>query len=138
MIQSMTRAAATVALALMAVPATAFGASTTPDEGSPEIRVVNNNAARVRVVLVDADGRHRTLGYVASRNVEIFALDEDAVDGRSVRVKVVIDEPVWSAASSGDAIRTRTLRLDDGSAVQLWVERELTDSFVELRSGAGA
>jgi hypothetical protein len=126
------------ALVLVGLPGAAHAATVPADEASPEIRVVNNNAARVRVVLVDADGRHRTLGYVASRKAEIFTVGDQALDGRSVRVKVVVDEPVWSAANSGDAIRTRALWLEDGSAVQLWIERDLTASFVELRSGPGA
>jgi len=100
--------------------------------------VVNNYAYRIRVVLVDADGRHRTLGYVAPRKVEIFELTAADRAGGAVRVKLVVDEPVWSAGNSGEAVRSRSLWLEDGSAVQVWVERDLTDSVIEVQSGPGA
>ncbi len=136
-IERISRAIAIAVLATAGVPGSGAAVDTVPaDDQAPEVRVVNNNASRIRVVLVDAEGRHRSLGRVAPRKAEIFTLDDTAFE--AVRVKIVIDEPVWSAANSGDAIRSRTLWLEEASAIHVWVERELTDSHIEVRSGPGA
>jgi hypothetical protein len=91
-----------------------------------EIRVVNNHLYRIRVVLVDAEGRHTSLGRVAPSKAAIFTLDEAPRRSGPVQVKVFADEPVWSAGNTGDAIRSQDLFLHPGTAVYVWVETDLT------------
>lgn len=95
-----------------------------------EVRVVNNHTYRIRVVVVDARGRHHSLGRVMNTQARIFALDEDLVGAGPLSVKVFADEPVWSAANSDEAIRTQELSLNEGDAVYVWVEADLTRSQI--------
>lgn len=94
------------------------------------VRVINNHGYPVRVVLVDDEGAHRSLGRVANGSVGTFAIADLANEW--FRVKVFPDEPVWSAANSDEAIRTRDLRLAPGSVLNLWVEPDLSRSEVTL------
>lgn len=96
----------------------------------PEIRVVNNHTYRIRVVLVDAEGRHIPLGRVAPSKAEIFPVAPESVAHGPVRVKVFADEPVWSAGNTGDAIRSQDLFLSAGGAIYVWVENDLLRSQI--------
>lgn len=97
-----------------------------------EVRVVNNHMYRIRVVLVDAEGRHTSLGRVSPSKAEIFALDRSQLAAGPVQVKVFADEPVWSAGNTGEAIRSQDLFLRSGAAVYVWVERDLTRTQITM------
>jgi hypothetical protein len=97
-----------------------------------EVRVVNNHMYRIRVVLVDADGRHIPLGRVAPSKAEIFTLDANEMAAGPVQVKVFADEPVWSAGNTGEAIRSQDLFLRAGTAVHVWVEKDLTRTQITM------
>lgn len=106
------------------------GVDTVAAPAPTEIRVVNNHTYRIRVVIVDARGHHHSLGRVMNTQARIFALDEDLVGSGPLSVKVFADEPVWSAANSDEAIRTKELHLAEGQAVYVWVEADLLRSQI--------
>ena len=97
-----------------------------------EVRVVNNHMYRIRVVLVDAEGRHTSLGRVAPSKAAIFTLDATDLAEGPVQVKVFADEPVWSAGNTGEAVRSRDLFLHSGTAVYVWVESDLTRTLITM------
>ena len=105
--------------------------ATLASEG-PEVRVVNNHGYRIQLVLVDAEGTHRTLGSVASRQAKVFTLDPALAGNGPVRVKVVLDEPAWSPANADVAVRSGDLQLDADSAVYVWIETDLESTSIEI------
>ena len=119
-----------LALTLVAAPA-AYGADAANDEG-PEIRVVNNHAYQVSVVVIDERGVYHSLGRVSPKDARIFTLADAEVASGDVQVKVFVDEPVWSLGNSGEAVRSSSLRIEDGAALQVWVEPDLTATQLEL------
>ncbi len=129
------RSAAVFAAAMLAaVPAVAAeGLRPTPDP-EPEVHVVNNHPYRIRVLLVDPDGRHHSLGRLRPSRAAGYDLDRFAIDGRPVILKVVVDEPVWSPAATGEAVRSRALHLRGRTEIRVWVEPDLTETRVEVRN----
>ena len=103
-----------------------------PAQDSPEVRVVNNHHYRIRVVLVDEQGTHHSLGRVAPSKAEIFEPSSDLVDGARFQIKVFADEPVWSAGNTGEAIRSQDLEAYGASSVYVWVEPDLTRSQITV------
>lgn len=127
---------ASLAAVLLALAAPASQAQPVADRAvaaaDAEVRVINNHTYRIRVVLVDAEGRHTSLGRVGSRKAEIFSLDASTLREGPVQVKVFADEPVWSAGNTGDAIRSQDLFLHAGAAVYVWVESDLARSQITV------
>ena len=105
-------------------------AEVAPATADPEVRVVNNHPYRIRVVLVDAEGRHTSLGRVAPSRAEVFPVDASMLPQGPVRVKVFADEPVWSPGNTGSAIRSQDLFLHAGGAIYVWVESDLLRSQI--------
>ena len=99
---------------------------------APEVRVVNNHTERIRVVVVNQEGRHHSLGTVSPKKAGIFGLEGLADEGTPLQVKVIVDAPAWSAGNTGETVRTEGLMLREGSAVQVWVEPTLTSTSVEI------
>ena len=124
----------------MAIALTAGSASAAaPVEGmsvgdDPGVRVVNNHGYRVQVVLVDKSGRHHSLGLIAPDRAREFNLDEFADMGLPLQVKIVVDEPVWSAGATGQAVRSGSLYLSDHTEVRVWVASDLTETEVEVHN----
>jgi hypothetical protein len=131
----LSRAALVASVILLAAAPAGRAQTHGPQASTPEateLRVVNNHGYRVGVVLVDADGKHHTVGRVGNGDVRIFALAGRFADRGSFRVKVFTDEPVWSAGSTDEAIRSQDLRPRSGEAVTVWVEPDLTRSRITL------
>jgi hypothetical protein len=131
----LSRAALFASVILLAAAPAGRAQTHGPQSSAPEateLRVVNNHGYRVGVVLVDAGGKHHTLGRVGNGDVRIFALAGRFADRGSFRVKVFTDEPVWSAGSTEEAIRSRDLQPRSGEAVTVWVEPDLTRSRITL------
>jgi hypothetical protein len=127
----------TLAVALaMASTASVGQAAPTGDElgstGDPELRVVNNHEYRVQIVLVDKSGRHHTLGHVAPNKAVSYDVEEFTDYGLPVQVKVVVDEPVWSAGATDKAVRSGALYISENTEVRVWVESDLTQTEVEV------
>jgi len=129
---------AVAAAALMGLGATSAKAETPvlgPSNNTVDLRVVNNNASKVRVYLVDANGKMYRLGQVAQSDFRIMQIPGDIAAKGDVQIRIFPDEPVWSLRGDAEGIRTQTLELKLGDAVNLFVETNLDDSLVEIHRG---
>jgi len=52
-----------------------------------------------------------------------------------VRLKVYPNEPVWSLVGNTTGIKTKELSLQEGDAVTMWLETDLTQSMIEVQQG---
>lgn len=125
-----------LATAFLALGATAAKSETPgPANNTLEIRVINNNAAVVRVYVQDANGRLRSLGRVGRSDFKILEVDKSIADLGAFEIKVFPDEPVWSLLGAPDGVRTQPLALKLGDAVNFWVETAMADSHLEVIKG---
>lgn len=126
-----------VATAFLAVGAGTALAETYegPGKNTLEIRLINNNASVVRVMVQDAKGRIHQLGRVAPTDFGILEVARAITDLGSFRIAIYPAEPVGSLQGEADGVRTRGLDLTIGDAVNFWVEPNMTDSKVELIEG---
>ncbi|KPJ83564.1 MAG: hypothetical protein AMS19_04025 [Gemmatimonas sp. SG8_23] len=120
-------AGAFLSVALIAAPTAVAGAD---NEDGPEIRVVNNHPYQVRVLVIDDQGAYHSLGRLAPKSAQVYRI-ADVADG-SVQVKLVVDEPVWSLGNTEEAVRSRSIFLHEDSAIQVWIEPDLTSSAIEM------
>jgi hypothetical protein len=127
-----------LAAALLGLGATSAKAETPvagPANNTIDLRVVNNNASMVRVYVVDASGKLHQLGRVSRSDFKILEIPGALIAKGDVQIKVFPDEPVWSLQGGADGIRTRSLSLKLGDAVNLFLETNLDQSVVEIAKG---
>ena len=105
------------------------------DDTDHEIRVVNNFWSPVRVYVQDANGRLHLLGRVARGKFKVLEVSNEIAETSQVRLKVYPNDPVWSLVGNSDGIRTKELDLQDGDAVTVWLETDLTQSMIEVQKG---
>lgn len=96
-----------------------------------EVYVVNNYLTDVRVFAEDAQGRLHKLGRVARGSLKSFAVPEAAAGGE-FRIKVYPSAPVWSPVADDYGVKTNPLRSERDHQVRLWLESDLSQSFVEI------
>ena len=105
------------------------------DDASHEVRVVNNYHSQVRVYVQDVNGRMHLLGRVARGQFKVLEVSAEIADMGYVRLKVYPHEPVGSLVDSINGIKTKELSLQDGDAVTMWLETDLTQSMIEVQQG---
>ena len=106
------------------------------DEVSSEIVVANDYRTHVLVYVEDSEGRQQLLGRVSSGRVKLFDAPTDMTERGDFRVKVypLGSSDPW-APQYDIGIKTRSLNLENGQTVILWIGRELAASSVEVRTG---
>lgn len=127
-----------VAAALLGLAATTAKAETPvagPSNNTVELRVINHNAAVMRVFVVDAHGGMHQLGRVAGSDFGILQIPGSLVAEGSVTIKVYPSEPVWSLLGDQDGIKTKAMTLKLGDAINLFLEPRLERSQVEVQRG---
>ena len=105
------------------------------DEADHEVRVVNNFQSPVRVYVQDANGRLHLLGRVARGKFKVLEVSSEIAEMGKLRLKIYPNEPVWSLFASSIGIKTRELHLQDGDAITVWLETDLTQSMIEVQRG---
>lgn len=106
-----------------------------PSNNTVELRVVNNNAAVVRVFVQDARGGVHQLGRVAGSDFGILEIPGALVAQGDVTIRVYPSEPTGSLLGEQDGIRTKGMTLKLGDAVHLFLEPQLSRSQVEVQRG---
>lgn len=106
-----------------------------PSNNTVEIRVINHNAALVRVFVQDAKGGTHELGRVAGSDFGILEIPGALVAEGAVTIRVYPSEPVWSLLGDQDGIRTKAMSLKLGDAVNIFLEPRLDRSQVEVQRG---
>ena len=121
-------------MGLMMMSVTSVDAAETrevADEVTPQVFVMNNYQADVRVYIEDAEGKLHSLGRLTRGSLGSFQVPEDLSD-TTFRVKVF---PAWgpgSMVSEDIGIGTNELDSARDEHVRVWVETNLTDSIVEI------
>jgi hypothetical protein len=119
----------------LAAPAAQAAQPTAPDGRGVEVRVINNNAAVMRVYVEDAKGSWHHLGRVARSDFKILEVPDEIVAMGGVQIRLIPSEPVWSFQGEPDGVRTRYLYIATGDALNVWVENDLLDTYVEIIRG---
>lgn len=119
--------------ALVAMGAASAQAQTPGSVGNElEIRVINNYASAVRVYAEDSFGRTKSLGWVNHSDAKTLTLPTEMTKLGPVDIKVFSDRPVLSPRAVPDGVRTMPLNLRPGDAVSLWLQTDLTDSWIQV------
>ena len=105
------------------------------DDAGHEVRVVNNYQSPVRVYVQDVNGRMHLIGRVARGEFKVLEVSAEIADMDDVRLKVYPNEPVWSLVGNTTGIKTKELSLQEGDAVTMWLETDLTQSMIEVQQG---
>lgn len=129
---------ATLLAGLVALSAVSVDGAEVRDSGervSHPIVVVNGSATQVRVYVEDSEGRRYELGSLERGQTSMFEAPSDVLERGEFRVRV---HPGYYAQHLRDPARitTRSLTIEDGETVILWLERELSRSTVEVRKTA--
>ena len=129
--------AAVVLFGLIAFGAVSVGAAEVPDlpnEAKNHIVVVNESVTPVRVYIEDSHGHRYELGNLERGEARTFEAPADVLERGDFRVRV---QPRHYAQRFRDpvSITTRPLTVDNDETVILWLERELSQSTVEVRAG---
>ena len=107
-----------------------------PDtEETHEVRVVNNFHSPVRILAEDAEGRRHDLGRVARGSFKVLELSAEIAEMGDVRIRVYPSEPAGSLSGNTDGIKTVPLEIEDGEAVTMWLETDLTQSMIQVEKG---
>ncbi len=106
-----------------------------PSNNTVDLRIVNNHASMVRVLLVDAEGKTYPLGRVPQADFRVVQISGDITAKGDVEIRIFPDEPVMSLVGDADGIHTNGLALKLGDAVNMFVETNLEDSQVEIQRG---
>ncbi len=105
------------------------------DDAGHEVRVVNNYQSPVRVYVQDANGRMHLIGRVARGKFKVLEVSAEIADMGDVRLKVYPSQPVWSLVGNNNGIKTKVLSLQDGDAITMWLETDLSKSMIEVQQG---
>ena len=128
---------ATALLGLVAFSAVSVeGAEVTNLDGevSNQIVVVNQSITSVRVYVENSEGLRYKLGALDRGQTGVFDAPADVLERGDFRVRV---HPGHYGQRFSDpvSIKTQALNIEDGEAVILWLEGELSQSKVEVRRG---
>ena len=52
-----------------------------------------------------------------------------------MRLKVYPSEQVWCLVGNNNGIKTKVLSLQDGDAITMWLETDLSKSMIEVQQG---
>lgn len=136
MMKGMYRVALMLGLvAFSAVSVDAAELTETDDPTAHEIRVVNNYQTTVRVYAEDAEGKLHQLGRVARGHFKVLELSDEISRMGDVRLKIFPTPPAWSLADDDFGIRTKDLRLEEGAAVNVYLETDLKQSMIQVEKG---
>ena len=105
------------------------------DDTTHEVRVVNNYQNPVRVFAQDAEGRLHQLGRVARGEFKVLELSNEIAEMGEVRLKIYPSEPSRSLAGSENGIKSDDFDLQDGAAITVWLESELSQSMIQVDQG---
>ena len=89
----------------------------------------------MRVYVQDVNGRMHLIGRVARGQFKVLEVSAEIADMDDVRLKVYPNEPVWSLVGNTTGIKTKELSLQEGDAVTMWLETDLTQSMIEVQQG---
>ena len=130
------RVALMLGMAVLGATSVSAAVVTGPDDANThEIRVVNNYQLPVMVYAQDADGRLHNLGRVARGQFKVLELPNDVAEMGDLRLKVFPNAPSWSLVGNEDGIRTKDMSLEEGQAVNLYLESDLTQSMIQVEKG---
>ena len=105
-------------------------------EGGPTVRVTNNNYGHVRVYVVDSDNRRHLLGSVSPSRVKDLQIPAGLVRGNGtvqLRVYPVLLAPrLREIAREPAGVQTKELSVQSDQVIQLYLERDLTNSRVGI------
>ena len=104
------------------------------DEVGDQIVVVNRSVVPVRVYLEDSEGHRRQLGSVGRGQTTMFDAPADVLERGDFRV-VVRPSRYDQVSRDQVSIKTRALNFEDDEMVIVWLEKELSQSKVEVREG---
>lgn len=122
---------------VLATSTTALAADTVaqPDDGGPQVYVMNNHRSDVRVYAEDTDGKLHHLGRVARGQLGAFELAAE-VTKTEFRIKVFPQSPAWSPLDDDFGIKTNPLDANEVETVTMWLEADLERSTVEVGRSA--
>jgi hypothetical protein len=122
---------AAVLLGLVTFGPVSVEASELNDPGD-EIVVVNRSVTPVQVYMEDSEGRRHQLGSVSQGQATTFQAPEGIVEQGDFRV--VVRPGHYSQFSRNQvSIKTRALTIEDDETVILWLDRELSQSKVQIQ-----
>jgi hypothetical protein len=122
-----------LATAFLMMGAASVGAQTTSRIGnSVEIRVVNNHASAVLVYAEDRFGRTEPLGWVNHSDARTLTIPATMTRLGPVQITVYSNRAVESVRSETEGVQTRSLNLRPGDVVNVWLQTELKDSYIQL------
>ena len=129
---------AAVAAALLGVGATSVKAEPPvrgPANNTVDLRVVNNHPSPVTVYVKDANGRSHYMGRIASDDFKILEIPGAIAAKGDVSIEVFPSEPAWSLLGESAGVKTNTIPLRIGDAVNVFVETSLLNTQVEIEKG---
>jgi len=97
-----------------------------------EVRVINSHTSAVLVYVEDRFGQTKALGWVNHSDARTLTVPASMTRLGPVQIRVLSREPVWSPLSAQDGVRTRSLNLRPGDVVNVWLQNELADSYIQL------
>ncbi len=108
-------------------------------EGGPTVRVTNNNYGHVRVYVVDSENRRHLLGMVSPSRVKDLQIPAGLVrENGTVQLRVypvlLVQPPVRRRLQGRPGIETKDLSVQSDQVIQLYLERDLTNSVVGIVS----
>ena len=134
--KGMSRGAVMMGLLAFGVPAAEAAELNGPgDDTTYEVRVVNRYESSVRVYVEDASGRLHHLGLVSRGRFEVLEVSSKIAEKGDMRLRIYPTQTNRSPISGTDGIRTKQLRLQAGESVTMWLERDLTQSIIEIQKG---
>lgn len=128
---------ATVLLGLIALGADSVEAAQLNGHGNgvgDQIVVANHSVTPVRVFVEDSEGNQRQLGSVDRGQTTIFEAPAGILERGDFRV-VVRPSHYNQFTKDQVSIKTGSLNVEGDETVILWLERELSQSKVEVRAG---
>ena len=125
---------AALAAAFLATGAASVQAQKKPNPtgNTIQVTVINNYSAPVRVYAEDVYGRIQPLGWVNRSVNKVLSVPAEMGKHGAVRIRIYSDRPIWSPRDAVEPIKTMPLNLKAGDEVDFWVERELTESFLQI------
>ena len=132
----MYRVALMLGLAVFNATSVSAAIVTGPDDATThEIRVVNNDQLPVMVYAQDVDGKLHNLGRVARGQFKVLELSNAVAEMGELRLKAYPNTPSCSLVGNEDGIRKEDMGLDEGAAVRLYLETDLTQSTIQVEKG---
>jgi hypothetical protein len=136
MMKGMYRVALMLGMAVIGATSVSAAVVSGPDDDTThEVRVVNNYQLPVMVYAQDAEGRLHNLGRVARGQFKVLELSSEVTEMGELRLKIYPNAPAWSLIGNEDGIRTKDMSLEDGQAINMYLESDLTQSMIQVEKG---